>query len=196
MTYAQLKTDIAGYLKRDDLTAVIPSFITLAHADVDVDVRGHIREDDVSLAVTDGQAELPCDVRAIKNVYFDGLALTPMDRKAFDGIALNDSLPRFYRVVNGNIDVWPTGATSNLRLVYEKALPVLEQDDDTNEVLDRFPAIYLYGALLHAEPFLIADERIATWAALYRAAVSKANDAMMREALPAGLQMRPSAAVV
>lgn len=38
-TYATLKSDIAGWLLRDDLTAAIPSFIRLAEAAIRRDVR-------------------------------------------------------------------------------------------------------------------------------------------------------------
>jgi hypothetical protein len=33
-TYAELKTSIADFLNRDDLTSAIPDFITLAEADM------------------------------------------------------------------------------------------------------------------------------------------------------------------
>ena len=38
-TYAELKSSIANWLNRDDLTSVIPDFISLAEAQIARDVR-------------------------------------------------------------------------------------------------------------------------------------------------------------
>ena len=38
-TYTALKTSIADFLNRDDLTSVIPDFIALAEAQINRDVR-------------------------------------------------------------------------------------------------------------------------------------------------------------
>ena len=38
-TYSELKTSIANYLNRDDLTAVIPDFITLTENRLDRELR-------------------------------------------------------------------------------------------------------------------------------------------------------------
>ena len=38
-TYSDLKTSVANYLNREDLTAVIPDFITLTHNRLNRDLR-------------------------------------------------------------------------------------------------------------------------------------------------------------
>ena len=38
-TYTELKASIADFLNRDDLTTVIPDFITLAESQINRDVR-------------------------------------------------------------------------------------------------------------------------------------------------------------
>ena len=38
-TYDELKTSVADFLNRDDLTSVIPDFITMAEADLNRNVR-------------------------------------------------------------------------------------------------------------------------------------------------------------
>ena len=37
-TFSELKTSVANYLNRDDLTAVIPDFITMAESDLNMNL--------------------------------------------------------------------------------------------------------------------------------------------------------------
>ena len=62
--------------------------------------------------------------------------------------------------------------------------------DTTGTYLSRhFPEALLYASLLAAEPFLVGDERLATWGALYKAALeSEKNETagQMRSRYQAG----------
>lgn len=197
MTYSSLKADIATWLNRSDLTAIIPSLVTLAHAEIDSELRGSIREDDRVLTLTSGTADLPTDFRRLLNVSIEGMPLIPLDRQGLDGRSPITGQPRYYRILQGAIEVYPTpAADTEITIIYERTIPVLELDDDTNEVLDRFPALYLYGALKHSAPFLLEDDRLPVWGALYVDQLSKANAQLMAETMPASLQMRPAGAVV
>ena len=40
-TYSELKSNIADWLLRDDLTSVIPTFISLAESQINRDIRDH-----------------------------------------------------------------------------------------------------------------------------------------------------------
>jgi hypothetical protein len=197
MTYSSLKSDIASWLQRSDLTAIIPSLVTLAHAEIDSEVRGSIREDDRILTLTNGTAELPTDFRRLLNVSIEGMPLIPIERQGLDGVTPQAGQPRYYRIIQNIIEVYPTpAADTDMTIIYERSLPVLELDDDTNEVLDRFPALYLYGALKHSAPFLVEDERLPVWGALYVDQLTKANKQLMAETMTASLQLTPSGAVV
>jgi hypothetical protein len=48
-------------------------------------------------------------------------------------------------------------------------------DTPTNVVLDTYPELYLYGALIEAEPYLVDDQRIALWKGMYDDAVTRIN---------------------
>ena len=56
-------------------------------------------------------------------------------------------------------------------------MSALSDSAETNWLLTHHPDIYLYGALLHSAPFLQEDARAQTWAALYKSAVERVNDA-------------------
>ena len=58
--YNDLKASIADFLNRDDLTSVIPDFISLAEAQLNREIR-HWRMEDRSIATIDSQyTALPC----------------------------------------------------------------------------------------------------------------------------------------
>ena len=60
-TYAELKTSIADFLNRDDLTSAVPDFIKLAEADMNRKVK-HWRNEGRSTAQIDTQySALPAD---------------------------------------------------------------------------------------------------------------------------------------
>ena len=52
-TYAELKSSIANWLNRDDLTAVIPDFIALAEAQIARDIRHWRQEKRVTTSVNE-----------------------------------------------------------------------------------------------------------------------------------------------
>jgi hypothetical protein len=60
-TYDELKTSIADFLNRDDLTSVIPDFITMAEAEMHRRIR-HWRQEKRSTAELDTQySAIPAD---------------------------------------------------------------------------------------------------------------------------------------
>ena len=58
-TYTELKAAIADWLLRDDLTAVIPTFISLAEADISRNLRHWRMEERVTLSVSGQYTDLP-----------------------------------------------------------------------------------------------------------------------------------------
>jgi hypothetical protein len=52
-------------------------------------------------------------------------------------------------------------------LTYYAKIPSLSDSNTSNWLLAYAPDLYLYGALVEAEPYLKNDERIAVWGELY-----------------------------
>jgi hypothetical protein len=59
-----------------------------------------------------------------------------------------------------------------LQILYYAKPPVLSNTNATNVWLTNCPDALLYAALAEAEPYLMNDARIQTWAALYDKAVT------------------------
>jgi hypothetical protein len=73
-TFSQLKTSIANYLNRSDLTGVIPDFITLAESKLNRNLRLRKMQTTTTLTCVSGTAtiDLPTDFLEVVQLYVDG----------------------------------------------------------------------------------------------------------------------------
>jgi hypothetical protein len=181
-TYSELKTAIANWLNRDDLTSVIPDFIALTEADIQRKVR-HWRMEERSTATLDARyTQLPDGFLEAVRFHLDVderpiELLTPLAlQQRRQGNSDAGGKPQFYAIIAGQIEVWPTPDGSYTgELYYYARTATLTDSNTTNWVLTHFPDAYLYGALVHAAPYLVDDQRIGTWAALYQSAIDGIN---------------------
>ena len=181
-TYDELKSSIADFLNRDDLTTVIPTFISLAEADMNRQVR-HWRMEDRAVALLDARyTALPTDFIEALRVMITSPSIQRlelitnselMDKRALTDVA---ATPRFYTITDGAFEVYPTPDQDyDLEIVYYERLNALSTSNATNWMLEYHPDAYLYGALSHAAPYLGEDQRVAVWASLYKNAISGIN---------------------
>ena len=182
-TYAELKSAIANWLLRDDLTSVIPDFIALAEADMNRAIR-HWHMEKRSTAQIDSQySVVPADwLQSIRFYTTDGTT-EPMelisqaeliDRKYKD--ANTAGRPRYYAMTGGQFEFYPVpDDTYNAELVYFAEIDALSDSNTSNWLLEQYADVYLYGALVHSAPFLNDDARVSTWLALYQKAVDALN---------------------
>jgi len=178
-TFANLKTAIADFLNRDDLTSVIADFITLAEADFGPKIR-HWRMEKRSNATTSAQfMDVPSDF--LEPIRF-GLDTNNEHRLEFvssadmaqmrENVSDATGTPKFWTFTDGKIELFPTpDATYTVELVYLASITALSDANTTNWVLTNHPGVYLYGALVQAAPYLRDDERTGVWAALYQTAL-------------------------
>ena len=182
-TYDELKTAIADFLNRDDLAATIPTFISLAEADMGRKLR-HWRMEKRSTAQLDTQySAIPAGFLEIIRFQVTSGNTRPLelisqsellDRKAK---SLNTSgRPSFYAFTAGEIEIYPVPDGSyDVELYYYAEIPDLSDSNTSNWVLDNYRDAYLYGSLVHSAPYLQDDSRITVWAALYKNAIDAIN---------------------
>jgi hypothetical protein len=92
----------------------------------------------------------------------------------------NGGDPEGYTISGKSIAIFPTAldATPPWQYVIDYvAEPVLDlaQDTNTNDILVKYPGIYLYGTLVHSAPYLDEDPRIPVWAGKYAELIQKVN---------------------
>lgn len=173
MNYGELKTTVASYLHRTDLTNEIPGFIELAESRINTGLKVLENEGYAVLNSTDNPQPLPADYNDMSAVQ------TQIDRgpRALERVhpARMAQLQRFARDTGGGarwftvqakeITVWPfnvsNGVGPEIELEYWTQLAALDADSDTNAILDRWPQLYLYGALYEGYVFTAAPTQAA-----------------------------------
>ncbi len=110
-TYDTLKSGIADFLNRDDLTSVIPTFIDMAQGQINRDVRHWKMETTAQQGILDDYAYLPSSWLEIKNAQYypdinDSTKFTPLEylsQNAFDERKMNSENeigdPKYYTCI-------------------------------------------------------------------------------------------------
>jgi hypothetical protein len=185
--YSTLQTTIADFLNRDDLTAVIPTFIQLAEAQMNREIRHWKMEQRATGQQSGGDQYMQIPADWLETIRFTltgsgTSALTLASRAAIADIrAKNENvstvLPYYYTHADGQFELYPTPVeTTDFELLYYQKISDLATNS-TNWLLEDAPDAYLYGALLHSAPYLAEDARVAVWAQMYSAAVQNVNAA-------------------
>jgi hypothetical protein len=184
-TYTTLQSTIADYLNRADLTAQIPTFIQLAEADMNTRLR--TREMIVRAEATSSNeyVQLPSDwVEAINLHIVDGkqplrfVTLDEADRIIKQNIYTQVAA---FSLMNGALElVPPPGSDVDIEMIYYGKIPALSAQQATNWLLTKAPDVYLYGSLLHAQPFLMDDQRMPVFATLYNSRIEALNEESMK----------------
>jgi hypothetical protein len=181
--YDELKAAIADTLNRQDLDAVLPTFIRLAESRIDRELR-HWRQERRSVAELDTQfSALPADfLQPIRLQITDGPTsdVTPVSTAQMLQLRAdrNDRVgcPVHYAVTAGSLELYPTpDAPYNTTMVYYGRVPALSATNETNWLLAEAPDAYLYGALVHSAPYLKDDPRIQVWEGLFMLAINNLN---------------------
>jgi len=183
--YTTLQSTIADYLNRADLTAQIPTFIQMAEADMNTRLR--TREMIVRAEATSSNeyVQLPSDwVEAINLHIVDGkqplrfVTLDEADRIIKQNIYTQVAA---FSLMNGALELVPEpGDDVDIEMIYYGKIPALSAQQATNWLLTKAPDVYLYGSLLHAQPFLMDDQRMPVFATLYNSRIEALNEESMK----------------
>jgi len=178
-TYAELQTSVANWLDRDDLTDRIPEFIVLAEAKMNRRLRISLMENvSTALSTVAGTKDysLPTGFNGMREFHLTTSPLTPLS------YITPEMMSRMWAGSTSGkpqaFTLFSDGGTRKVKLgpspdvVYTTSMLYLKKIDNlsvanpTETMLTENPDIYLYGALLEAEPFLMNDGRIQTWGSL------------------------------
>jgi len=175
-TFSELKTSVANYLNRDDLTSVIPDFITLTENRINRELRSRANVSRVITTTTSGTDiyDFPADLIELRSVsYVSGnnknalSYMTPESGTREYGTTANGS-PRAYSSLGKVIKLIPTpDAEYTIELIYYNQLASLSDSRTTNNILTEFPSLYLYGACLEGAIFLNDSDEITRFDAIF-----------------------------
>lgn len=174
-SYTTLKSTIADYLARSDLTSQIPDFITLAENRLrrDLRIRQMLKVVTTTMTSGDSTVALPSDFLAMRGLY---LATNPVSTVEYlsipsfytNGRVTESGKPTKYTSLGAELQFAPVPDSAyTLNMVYYAAPEYLSSSVASNVFLANCPDLLLYGALGEAEPYLMNDARLQTWASLY-----------------------------
>jgi hypothetical protein len=168
MTYAELKTAIANYLNRSDLTSDLDTFID----NVEAELNRRLRTKDMikrATATADSQyLAVPTDWIEAINVEITSNDFSPLFQQSIESLDVyrksnnnSSGQPVYFAMVDDSIELAPTpDGEYTLQLTYYAKISALSDSNTSNFVSVSHPDVYLYGALKHASIFLMEDERI------------------------------------
>lgn len=183
--YTTLQSTIADYLNRADLNSQIQTFIQMAEADMNTRLRTREMITRAEATSSAEYVQLPADwLEAINLHIVDGkqplrfVTLDEADRIIKEQIYTQVAA---FSLMNGAIElVPPPGADVDIKMIYYAKIPTLSAQQTTNWLLTKAPDVYLYGSLLHAQPFLMDDQRMPVFATLYNSRIEALNEESMK----------------
>lgn len=178
-TYSELQTTVASYLGRSDLTNAIPDFIRLAETRLQRELRTRqmLKSATATMTGGDNTVGLPTDFLEMRDIYVQGnprISVTYLSPSAFtrDARTEDSGRPVYYTIIGSELEFAPIpDGAYTLEMLYFYKPTVLSSTNSSNVFLANYPDALLYGTLAQAEPYLMNDPRIATWAGLYDSCV-------------------------
>lgn len=179
-TYAELKTAIANFLARDDLTDQIPNFIQLAEARLSRELETREQEKRATATLTSGDeyVALPTDMREVREVKLNTdpqKILSYHSPSSLDKsyMSAGTGKPEGFSIVGRELKFRPipdSGYTAEI--IYIGSLPAIG-DSSTPTLFTRSPDVYLYGALSEAYAYLMDEQRAAQYDQKFSRAINE-----------------------
>ncbi len=182
--YAQLIAAISANLKRDDITDQYSTFVQFAEARFNRTLRLSEMETRATSMIYAGEeyAALPTDFLALRDIQINYAGKT-ISLEYLAPNRMNDinsgasGVIAYYTIIDYQIQVAPLPiADTQIEVVYYAKIPALETAT-SNWLLSKSPDVYLWGALVEAEAYLVNDKRIGIWKARMDEALNELRQA-------------------
>jgi hypothetical protein len=179
-TYSELKTAVANYLARTDLTDQIPDFIRFAEIRLRRELRIRQMLKTVTSSTTGGDStvELPSDFLEIRDFLVVSNPVQPLTYSSPAVFSRNtrstqSGMPLDYTILSTEFQLAPIpDSTYTVKLLYYFAPTFLGDSNQSNAFMVNAPDALLYAALIEAEPYIMNDARVNTWGSMYDRAIS------------------------
>ena len=182
-TYSELKTSIANFLNRSDLTTEIQDdFIKLTEADFNSKLRVRKMVAQSTLTIDSETEALPTGFLQVRDFYilsgstkYPLRYMTPPQMDQVKGTS-QTGIPQTYTILGDTFRFMPKPDSSYTGYInYYKKFDALSDTNTTNFILTDHPAIYLYGSLFHAANFLggINPQQVQSWTQMYATALER-----------------------
>ena len=183
-TYTELKSAIANWLNRSDLTTEIgDDFIKLVESEYNSKLRiKAMLTSKTDYSISAETVAVPTGFLQVRDFYISSGAekysLTYMPPTQMDQVKGGSTTgrPNVYTILGTNFRFAPSpDATYTATINYYKAITPLSSSEPSNYILTNHPGIYLYGSLYHAANFLggIEPSKLQNWLQLYQTTLER-----------------------
>lgn len=177
--YTSFVTVVENYLARTDLSAQIPDFINLAQQRMTRDLRTRpmLKIATTTANSADGTVELPTDFLEMRELHFQGNPEIVLEYQSPDLFFRNlltntGATPVYYTLLGSELQFAPVPSSDlTLQMLYYAQPTFISSTTASNLYLANYPDALLYATLAEAEPYLMNDTRIQTWATMYDRAI-------------------------
>lgn len=173
--YGTLKAAIADFLNRDDLTAVIPTFINFAQDKINRDLRTRQMVARATANIDSQYNAFPPNFLQVRDIRLNTNPVQALEYVSSEqqnqerSRNATSGRPRLFSVIGESFEVFPTPDTSyECEIAYYEKIPDMTADSDTNWLLTKSPELFVYGSLVHSAPYLKDEDKIVIWQTLYR----------------------------
>lgn len=168
-TYAELQTALQNWTHRNDLTSIIPDFITQAENDINRRLRIREMETEADITITGGTrtAALPSDFGELRRFYLSAAPIVQLEYMAPNDYwrrytSTSTGQPIVFTIEGSNLVFGPSPDSSYTgKLQYYRKLPAISSS--AHGVFTANPFLYLYGAMSEAERYMKNDKRMVMW---------------------------------
>lgn len=174
MTYAELVAKVSTWMNRDDLTAVIPDFVTMAEERINRFLR--VRQMELALASTaivDNVITPAADVIDAKVLWVPDQEACPLKAQSLESVVANggDGIPTMYAWSGADLYFDGGGSVQGVLYVRVPALATAL----TNWLSESAPSLYLFGALSEAKMYVGDGEGAAMWDGRFQQLLDELN---------------------
>jgi hypothetical protein len=171
-TCSDLKSAVATWLARSgdtQITSNVADFIEMAEGHLNRNLRTRQMETLQTFTTTDGSTNLADDYLAWKRLTYLGDTYVPLEYVSPDMLirahpAVEAGIPNVFTIEGSDIIIRPTDDDTSFEFLYYAKLSPLEDDTDTNWLLNEYPDLYLSAAVAEANAFLINPDHASLWA--------------------------------
>lgn len=190
-TFNELKSAIADYLARNDLTSQIVDFIALAEGRLNRKLRTHDMEASATVTMTSGSGPLPSDYLEWISATWVGvrthdLRYVEPDSEEWRFRYRPNGDPAMFSIIASTLKLRPV-ITGDVTLAYYQKIPALATNS-TNWLLTRAPDLYLNYSLAEAYILTKDEER----ALAYLALAERGLDGATKDGDSNKIERRPS----
>jgi hypothetical protein len=165
-SYSDLQISVQRFLKRQDLSDLIPDFIMLAEASLNRALRTTQQRTHYTITPSTPYVSLPSDVAKVIKVSYGGqpLNLIPESRTSPKAAYQRDV---GYAIQGSKLFLQVPALGQQLYVEYFQELEPLSDANTSNWLLEDAPDVYLFATLIQAAIFIRDDSRLQLWTQVY-----------------------------